>query len=117
MLRHTPQAAKRSRVGSFVNVQGAYQGQRKQLSPAAHILVSSQTTRKLYNASTRMTVLGVSRPRSIVVTLYFILTSHNHPKASNVRVDAAAQIQSSIAGPVMMRNTLPPLASNDLLGG
>src|SRR5712692_4262263 len=34
----------------------------------------------------------------------------------NVRVDAAARIQSSIAGPVMMRNTLPPLASNDLLG-
>src|SRR6266849_1137508 len=33
----------------------------------------------------------------------------------NVRVDAAARFHSSIAGPIMMRNTLPPLASNDLL--
>jgi hypothetical protein len=37
-------------------------------------------------------------------------------KPPNVGVDAAARIHSSIAGPVMMRNTLPPLASNDLLG-
>jgi hypothetical protein len=37
-------------------------------------------------------------------------------KASNGGVDAAARFHSSIAGPVMMRNTLPPLASNDLLG-
>ena len=36
---------------------------------------------------------------------------------ANGGVDAAARIHSSIAGPVMMRNTLPPLASNDLLGG
>jgi hypothetical protein len=35
----------------------------------------------------------------------------------NVGVDRAARIHSSIAEPVMMRNTLPPLASNDLLGG
>jgi hypothetical protein len=35
----------------------------------------------------------------------------------NGGVDAAARIQSSVAGPVMMQNTLPPLASNDLLGG
>jgi hypothetical protein len=34
----------------------------------------------------------------------------------NGGVDAAARIHSSIAGPVMMRNTLPPLASNDLFG-
>jgi hypothetical protein len=34
----------------------------------------------------------------------------------NVRVDAAAGFHSSIAGPVTMRNTLPPLASNDLFG-
>jgi hypothetical protein len=34
----------------------------------------------------------------------------------NIGVEAAARIHSSIAGPVMMRNTLPPLASNDLLG-
>ena|GEM_PF-7084235 len=34
----------------------------------------------------------------------------------NGGVDAAARIQSSIAGPVIMRNTPPPLASNDLLG-
>jgi hypothetical protein len=33
----------------------------------------------------------------------------------NVGVDAAARFHSSFAGPVMMRNTLPPLASNDLL--
>jgi hypothetical protein len=34
----------------------------------------------------------------------------------NGRVDAAARIQSSIAGRIMLRNTLPPLASNDLFG-
>ena len=34
----------------------------------------------------------------------------------NGGVDAAAQIQSSIAGRIKLRNTLPPLASNDLLG-
>jgi hypothetical protein len=31
-------------------------------------------------------------------------------------VDAAARIHSSVAGPVMMRNTLPPPRPNDLLG-
>ena len=36
---------------------------------------------------------------------------------SNVRVDAAARIQSSIAASLMMRNTLSPLASNDLFDG
>jgi hypothetical protein len=36
---------------------------------------------------------------------------------ANGGVDAAARIHSSIAGPVMMRNTLPPLASNDLFDG
>jgi hypothetical protein len=35
----------------------------------------------------------------------------------NVRVDAAARIQSSVAGPIMMRNPARPLASNDLFGG
>src|SRR6266516_2799469 len=35
----------------------------------------------------------------------------------NGRVDAAARIQSSIAGRIKLRNTLPPLASNDLLSG
>src|SRR6266542_5622589 len=35
----------------------------------------------------------------------------------NGGVDAAARIQSSIAGPIILRNTLPPLASNDLFGG
>ncbi len=33
---------------------------------------------------------------------------------ANVRVDAAARFQSSIAGRIKLRNTLPPLASNDL---
>jgi hypothetical protein len=33
----------------------------------------------------------------------------------NGGVDAAARIHSSIAGPIKLRNTLPPLASNDLL--
>jgi hypothetical protein len=37
-------------------------------------------------------------------------------KPSNGGVDAAARIQPIVAGPVVMRNTLPPLASNDLLG-
>src|SRR5207244_1421063 len=37
-------------------------------------------------------------------------------RRDNGGVDAAARIQSSIAGPSMMRNTLPPLASNDLFG-
>jgi hypothetical protein len=34
----------------------------------------------------------------------------------NGRVDAAARIQSSIAARIKLRNTLPPLASNDLFG-
>ena len=38
-------------------------------------------------------------------------------KQSNGGVDAAARIQSSIAGRIKLRNTPPPLASNDLLGG
>src|ERR1043166_7421719 len=36
-------------------------------------------------------------------------------RPSNGGVDAAARIHSSIAGLIMVRNTLPPLASNDLL--
>jgi hypothetical protein len=35
----------------------------------------------------------------------------------NGGVDAAARIQSSIAGRIKLRNTPPPLASNDLFGG
>jgi hypothetical protein len=35
---------------------------------------------------------------------------------ANLKVDATARIQSSIAGPIMMRNSLPWLRSNDLLG-
>jgi hypothetical protein len=31
-------------------------------------------------------------------------------------VDAAARLQSSIAGRIKLRNTLPPLESNDLFG-
>jgi hypothetical protein len=38
-------------------------------------------------------------------------------KASNARVDAAARIHSNIAGRIKLRNTLTPLASNDLFGG
>jgi hypothetical protein len=37
-------------------------------------------------------------------------------KTPNGGVDAAARFHSSIAGSVMMRNTPPPLASNDLFG-
>jgi hypothetical protein len=37
-------------------------------------------------------------------------------KQPNGGVDAAARIQSTIAGAIILRNTLPPLASNDLLG-
>src|SRR5437588_9353819 len=33
-----------------------------------------------------------------------------------IEVDAASRNQSSIAGRIKLRNTLPPLASNDLMG-
>src|SRR5215471_6619809 len=33
----------------------------------------------------------------------------------NVRVDAAARFHSTLAGPIILRNTLPPLASNDFV--
>src|SRR6266542_554642 len=36
-------------------------------------------------------------------------------KLSNVRVDRAARIHSSCAGPFKLQNRLPPLRSNDLL--
>jgi hypothetical protein len=35
----------------------------------------------------------------------------------NGGVDRPARFHERIAGPVMMRNTLPPLASNDLFDG
>jgi len=41
----------------------------------------------------------------------------NHLKQYNGGVDAAARFHSSIVVPIMMRSTLPPLASNDLLYG
>jgi len=47
----------------------------------------------------------------------FIRWYYDVRKPSNGGVDAAARIQSSIAGPIILRNTLPPLASNDLLYG
>jgi len=34
----------------------------------------------------------------------------------NVRVDQAARFHSTFAAPGLMRNTLPPLRSNELLG-
>src|SRR5438128_1979433 len=37
--------------------------------------------------------------------------------APNVRVDRAARINATFAAPIMLRNTLPPLASNELFGG
>jgi hypothetical protein len=37
-------------------------------------------------------------------------------KMPNVGVDAAARIKAPFAAPSKLRNTLPPLASNDLLG-
>ncbi len=37
--------------------------------------------------------------------------------SSNVRVDRAARFHSTFAAPRLMRNTLPPLRSNELLGG
>ena len=37
-------------------------------------------------------------------------------KRPNDGVDAAARIHSTFAAPSKLRNTLPPLASNDLLG-
>ena len=36
-------------------------------------------------------------------------------KRSNVRVDRAVRIHSSLAGPMTMQNAQPPLRSNDLL--
>jgi hypothetical protein len=41
----------------------------------------------------------------------------HHGKQSNGGVDAAARIQSSIAGRIKLRNTLLPLACNDLFDG
>jgi hypothetical protein len=38
-------------------------------------------------------------------------------EAAERRPSAAARFHSTCAGPIMMRNTLPPLASNDLFGG
>jgi hypothetical protein len=37
-------------------------------------------------------------------------------ESDNGGVDAAARIHARIAGRIKLRNTLPPLASNDLLG-
>src|ERR1041384_4413763 len=45
-----------------------------------------------------------------------IIVPPEDEKPPNGGVDAAVRIQSSIAGPVTMRNTPPPLASNDLFG-
>src|SRR5947207_15288779 len=52
----------------------------------------------------------------------FVLTIMSHLSATSFAgkvmsngADAAARIQSSIAGRIKLRNTLPPLASNDLL--
>src|SRR6266542_2045424 len=67
------------------------------------------------------------QPPTIFLSLVFDCERHHYflkrivprdatAKQPNGGVDAAARIQSSIAGPVMMRNTLPPLASNDLFG-
>ena len=39
------------------------------------------------------------------------------PPVPNVRVDAAARFQSSIAGRIKLRNTPQPLASDDLFSG
>jgi hypothetical protein len=55
----------------------------------------------------------MSRELTLTEELSQILTK---PEAPNVRVDAAARIHSSIAGPIKLRNTLPALASNDLFG-
>src|SRR3954470_1880169 len=49
--------------------------------------------------------------------MIFAFTRFQIAAMDNGGVDAAARIQSSIAGRIMMRNTLPPLASNDLLCG
>src|SRR5438132_14067064 len=45
--------------------------------------------------------------------LYRCLTTVSH---INVRVDEAAAIKAPFAAPSKLRNTLPPLASNDLFG-
>ena len=54
------------------------------------------------------------RPRIAKVIFKFLVLSE--VSGPNGGVDAAARIQSSIAGRIKLRNTLPPLASNDLLG-
>jgi hypothetical protein len=41
---------------------------------------------------------------------------YKEPKRPNGGPDAAARFHESLAGSVMMRNTLPPLASNDFWG-
>jgi hypothetical protein len=45
------------------------------------------------------------------IQLHYLPGSGQPP---NGGVNAAARFHSTIAGPIMMRNTLPPLASNDL---
>jgi len=47
---------------------------------------------------------------------HMIGESIENQKPYNVRVDAAARIHSSIAARIILRNRLPPLASNDLFG-
>jgi hypothetical protein len=59
-------------------------------------------------------VLTVLTPSRIKIVETNLIISRFYQKP-NGGVDAAARIHSSIAARVMMRNTLPPLASNDLL--
>lgn len=71
-----------------------------------------KTLRRGIQHFTAMRQRGVSFPgeakrtRNHVVNI--LLTSHERDH------DPAARIHSSLAGPVKLRNTLPPLASNDL---
>jgi hypothetical protein len=43
------------------------------------------------------------------------MTTRMRAKQPNVRVDRAARIHATFAAPSLMRNTLPPLRSNELL--
>src|SRR5437868_5327690 len=74
----------------------------------------------------KSTVKASVRPAEPCAKIYDVTIQPNNTKhfcvkssqamMDNGRVDAAARIQSSIAGPIKLQNTQPPLASNDLLG-
>jgi hypothetical protein len=58
-----------------------------------------------------------NRRKHITVAKIGIITLLYRAQQHNVGADAAARIHERIVGPIKLRNTPPPLASNDLLSG